>query len=323
MTDSRFSDGHVLEVDLTNEELSPYEVPKTWTRQDLGGRELGLRLLQEEQPSECFPFDENSVLVFAVGTSAETDGSDDARHWVGGVSPRTGDPGGSWIEGRFGKALTRSGYAGIVVRGRADALTTLVVEDGTARLAETTHLWGAKVDECKRVLTADGGVCACVGPAGENFAKIAEIVYDGDCPTEGDGLGAVMGAKRLKAIVVDGGGGVPVNDNQSSRGAGWSFPEATPETAAEMCRRCRQYGLDAARVEAAVAATIDSLEGYDWSNGNTLLELLERIAYMDGIGEVLGDGVESVHRHLGSDTTGAESGAIPSPRTDGGAERRD
>ncbi|MDR5672086.1 Aldehyde:ferredoxin oxidoreductase [Halalkaliarchaeum sp. AArc-CO] len=321
MTDSRFPDGHVLEVDLTNEELSPYEVPKTRAGQVLGGRELGLRLLQEEQPSECFPFDENSVLVFAVDTSAETNSSDDARHWVGGVSPRTGDPGGSWVEGRFGTSLTRAGYAGIVVRGRADALTTLVVEDGTARLAKTTHLWGAKVDECERVLTADGGVCACVGPAGENFVKIAEIVHDGDCPTEGDGLGAVMGAKRLKAIVVD--GGVPVSDNQSGHGTVWSFPEATPETAAEMRRRCRQYGLDAGRVEAAVTVTIDSLEAYDWSDGNTLLELLERIAYMDGIGEVLGDGVESVHRHLGSDTTGSESGAIPSPRTDGGAERRD
>ena len=122
-------------------------------------------------------------------------------------SPLTGGIGEARCEGLWGIKLKESGYDGIICYGVSEKPVALVVDNGRAKLVEASHLWGKTVGETTDVLEQKYGSDSCVlaiGPAGENRVRFASIVSDRCNQAARTGMGAVMGSKLLKAVVLKG-----------------------------------------------------------------------------------------------------------------------
>ncbi|MFC7156785.1 aldehyde ferredoxin oxidoreductase family protein [Halomarina halobia] len=193
----------ILRVDLTCGTVERERVPEEWRRRFLGGKGLGARYLYEELAPGTDPLGPANLLAFALGPlSGYLPG--ESRYAAVTKSPLTGTFLDSYGGGAFPDALAGalSDCLALLVVGRADERTTLVVEDGDARLRSAAALGGADVEATD---TAYDGAVACVGPAGESRVAYATVATDGGDHHAGrGGAGAVMGAKRLKAIVARG-----------------------------------------------------------------------------------------------------------------------
>ncbi|MFH1002966.1 MAG: aldehyde ferredoxin oxidoreductase C-terminal domain-containing protein, partial [Chloroflexota bacterium] len=154
-------------------------------------------------------FDAGNMLVFATGPLGGLPVISGSRWQVCGKSPATAPEQFSYgnFGGRWGSQLKFAGYDAIAVTGKAAGPVYLFLHDDTAELRDASHLWGQGAIETREKLKAELGAVSVVaiGPAGENMVTMANILADNDASGCG-GLGAVMGAKHLKAIVVKGAG---------------------------------------------------------------------------------------------------------------------
>ena len=206
--------GRIAVADLTHGEVTTRSIPNSWLECHLGGRGLGVRLLLDGQPGGVDPLGPENQLVFTTGPLTGLDVPGASRHWVGARSPLTGGLGESYSGGSFGHLLARSGVDGIVVSGQADEPVVLSVTDEELRLEPAGAVWGEPTDvAADRLADAPLRSCAAIGPAGEHEVHLASIINDGGHAAGGRGLGAVMGSKRLKAVVVGGERPPPVADS--------------------------------------------------------------------------------------------------------------
>jgi aldehyde:ferredoxin oxidoreductase len=193
----------VLRVDLSVGVATREAVPERWRRQYLGGKGLGARYLYEELPAGADPLGPENRLCFALGPlSGYLPG--ETRYAAVTKSPLTGGFLDSYAGGEFPLALAGAlpDCLAVIVHGTAEEPTTLVVEDGEAELVAAEN-WGADTVETAEAYP-DASV-ACIGPAGENEVAYATVASDaGDHHAGRGGVGAVMGAKRLKAVVAHG-----------------------------------------------------------------------------------------------------------------------
>ena len=198
--------GRYLEVDLTKGELREREIPAHWYELHLGGRGIAARLLLELVPPDVDPLGPENVLIFATGPFQGTGLAGAGRHVVAGKSPKTNSISDSYAGGFFGHELGRSGYDGIIIRGQAESPVYLLLYEGKAELREAGELWGKTTGEAEDLLQNrhPGARVAVIGPAGENRVLQACIIHDKTRAAGRPGFGAVMGAKRLKAVVVKG-----------------------------------------------------------------------------------------------------------------------
>ncbi|MFW6448571.1 MAG: aldehyde ferredoxin oxidoreductase family protein [Halobacteriota archaeon] len=193
----------VLRIDLDAHSVDAEAVPDGWTERFLGGKGLGARYLYELLDPGVDPLGPRNVLgLFRGPFSGYLPG--ETRFVAVTKSPLTGVFLDSYSGGTFADALVGAlaDHAGIIVAGRADEPVTVAIEDGTAAIDPAGHRWGLEVDELDETL--DGAV-AGIGPAGEHRVRYATIATDGGEHHAGrGGAGAVMGAKRLKAVVARG-----------------------------------------------------------------------------------------------------------------------
>ncbi len=181
----------------------------------LGGKGMAAKIYWDEVPPDVNAFDEENVLIFAVGPLAGLPALSGSRFEVCGKSPvPTPDQfcycnlGGTW-----GAYLKFAGYDAIVVSGKSEKPVYIMVHDDTAELRDASGLWGKGSIETREMLKSELGSSVrvvSIGPAGENMVSMATLLADNDASGSG-GLGAVMGSKKLKAIVVNSSrGGVKV-----------------------------------------------------------------------------------------------------------------
>ncbi|MFP4628624.1 MAG: aldehyde ferredoxin oxidoreductase N-terminal domain-containing protein, partial [Halobacteriales archaeon] len=193
----------VLRVDLDDRRVASEGVPDSWVTQFLGGKGLGARYLYELLDPGVDPLGPANVLgLFRGPFSGYLPG--ETRFVAVTKSPLTGVFLDSYSGGRFADALVGAlgDHVGILLEGRADGPVVLTVEDGSASLDPADALWGLEVDALDEAL--DGAV-AGIGPAGEHGVRFATIATDGGDHHAGrGGAGAVLGAKRLKAVVARG-----------------------------------------------------------------------------------------------------------------------
>ncbi len=206
--------GKYLDVNLTNGTIGDYSIPDAWRKLLIGGKGLAARLLLEELPDRVDPFGPENLLVFATGPFQGTGVVGGGRHAVLAVSPKTGAVADSYAGGHFGHELGRSGYDGIVVRGRAKEPVILTLLDGKAEFVPATDLWGRGTAETETALVEryPGSRVSSIGPAGELLVSQACIINDRSRSAGRPGLGAVMGSKLLKAVVVRGHIEKPLHD---------------------------------------------------------------------------------------------------------------
>jgi len=214
--------GKVLRVDLSTGEVGEQELGEATLRRFVGGSGLGARLIYDETDRRTDPLGPENRLVFAAGPLTGTMATTSSRHSVCCRSPLTGIWGEASAAGTWAAGLKAAGYDALVVTGIADQPVYLWVHDRRVEIRPAGHLWGLDTFETNTALPAEThpqGHVACIGPAGERLSLIAAIMNDGK---EGraagrTGVGAVMGSKLLKAVVVHGSHRVPVADEQALR----------------------------------------------------------------------------------------------------------
>jgi len=216
MSDRHGSWGRILRVDLTSRTWSVEEMDEDTFRRHPGGRALIAHYLLNELPKGTEPLAPDNLLIFAMGVLTGTPLSGASRHAVGAKSPLTGGFGEAEVGGYWGAELKRSGWDGIVVKGAASAPVYLYIKDDQVEIRDAAHLWGLEILDTEEKLRAEVGerlarVCE-IGPAGEKLVRIAGIVNDFKDIAGRTGLGAVMGSKKLKAIVVRGSKNLPLAD---------------------------------------------------------------------------------------------------------------
>jgi len=193
----------LLRVDLSAGTVESEPVPEPWLRRYVGGKGLGARYLYEELDPGADPLGPANALLFLLGPlSGLLPG--ESRYAAVTKSPLTGGFLDSYAGGQFPAVLAGAlpEHVGVLVTGTAEEPVRLVVRDDDATL-EAAETWGA--DTAETAAAFPDAAVACVGPAGENRVAYATIASDGGEHHAGrGGAGAVMGAKRLKAVVAHG-----------------------------------------------------------------------------------------------------------------------
>ncbi len=200
--------GKILQVDLSARETKDVKLGEEDLRNFVGGAGLAARLLYPLMKKDLDPLSPENPLFFMTGPFTGTAVPFTGRHTICAKSPLTGIWGESSSGGFFGVSLKSTGYDGVMIVGRSDKPVYLLVHDGAAEIKDASHLWGKGFYQTKDILTKEVGekrarICA-IGQGGENLIKYAAIMNDGGRAAGRCGLGAVMGVKKLKAIVVHG-----------------------------------------------------------------------------------------------------------------------
>ena len=208
--------GRILRVDLAARTTSVEEIDEATFRRCPGGRSLIARVLLAEVPAGTDALAPANRLVFAPGVLTGTPLSGASRHSVGAKSPLSGGFGEAEVGGFWGAELKRAGWDGIVVQGAAATPVYLWIKDDAVEIRDAAHLWGLEVVETEERLKAETGerlarVCE-IGPGGEQLVRLAGVVNDCKDIAGRTGMGAVMGSKKLKAIVVKGSRNLPLAD---------------------------------------------------------------------------------------------------------------
>jgi len=207
--------GKVLRVDLSRKKVEELTFNEEACRKFIGGSGLGAKILYDETKADTDPFSPENPLIFMAGPTANTQVPTSGRHAVVSRSPLTGVFGESDVGGTWGAKLKQAGLDGMVITGKAESPTYLWVQDGKVEFRDASRVWGKdtyEVDPILREETHKNATVAAIGPAGERLVLLSGIVHDGrDARIAGRcGLGAVMGSKKLKAIVVQGSAKTPV-----------------------------------------------------------------------------------------------------------------
>jgi len=193
--------GRLLRIDLTAGTARHEAIPRQWIEEYLGGRGLGVRLMREHYRLD--PFDPAMPLIFAVGPLCGTTAPTAARLAVVSRSPLTGTIYDCSAGGRFAWRLKAAGIDALVVTGQSPAPVVLTITPDSAEIIPAGNLWGSDIPDTVAALKNRGSVAA-IGPAGERGVLFANIMMGEGNSVGRGGLGAVMGAKNLKAITVMG-----------------------------------------------------------------------------------------------------------------------
>src|ERR1044071_3606998 len=206
----------ILKIDLSTGEIEEYQIPEKWERDFLGGASIAARMLYSSLTRELDPLSPEAPLLFISGPMTGTSGPTTGRFVICGKSPATGLWAESNIGGYWGPELRAAGYDGLWITGKAEEPIYLWLHGKNLEVRNAAHLWGRDTystqDKVKEEIDQKSSHVCVIGPAGENGVLFASIMCDHGRMAGRTGLGAVMGAKNLKAIAVHGEGQIPIHD---------------------------------------------------------------------------------------------------------------
>lgn len=219
-TSQPYTKADLLYVSLSDKEITRKPIPDDLYREYLGGRGLGVKLLYDNLSPGTDPLSPDNMLIFAVGPSTATAVPTAGRFVVITKSPATGTVFDSHAGGYFGAQLRRAGFAAVIITGASDTPVYLWINDDEVELRDASKVWGKNTDVATDELineTDEKAQVACIGPAGENMINLAAIITDKHRAAGRGGVGAVMGSKKLKAIVAKGTKSIEVHDKEHLR----------------------------------------------------------------------------------------------------------
>jgi aldehyde:ferredoxin oxidoreductase len=200
--------GRILHVDLTSGSMTFEDPEEAFLRTYIGGSAMGMYYILRQTPAGVDPYSPDNVMTMmdSVLTGAPVSGQ--SRMCVNARSPLVDGVGDSQVGGFFPAEMRFAGFLGIVIRGRAPQPCYLWLHDGQAEIRPAAHLWGKRTSEVEDLLKQELGdnriEVAQIGPAGELRVRLAAIINMGNRANGRTGMGAVMGSKNLKAVVVRG-----------------------------------------------------------------------------------------------------------------------
>lgn len=205
--------GTILRVNLENKTIVKEPLNRKAAEDFVGARGLGTKYFCDEVDPKVDALGPDNKLIFMTGPLTGTAACCSGRYEVVAKAPLTGTIGAANSGGHFGPELKYAGYDGIIFEGVSDTPVYLYINDDKVELRDASHLWGKTVFEATDELNKDCGASfrvACIGPTGENLCLYAGVMNDKHRAAGRGGLGAVMGSKKLKAVVVKGTGSIGV-----------------------------------------------------------------------------------------------------------------
>ncbi|MEE3254707.1 MAG: aldehyde ferredoxin oxidoreductase N-terminal domain-containing protein [Chloroflexota bacterium] len=200
--------GKILHVNLTDSSIFEERPPDAFYRKYLGGSAMGMYYILNDMSPGADPLGPDNILTLMLSVLTGAPISGQSRLTANAKSPLVDGIGDSQSGGFFPAELKFAGYDGIVVKGQSEKPVYLWIKDGEAELRNATHLWGKSTGDVNDILISELNdkkieVMQC-GPAGEKLSYLAAIINMANRANGRTGLGAVMGSKRLKAVVVRG-----------------------------------------------------------------------------------------------------------------------
>jgi aldehyde:ferredoxin oxidoreductase len=218
--------GKLLFVDLSTGVIRSEDPPDSVYRSFLGGYGLAAHYLHERIPPKADPLGPQNILALMPGLLTGSGAQFSGRFMAATRSPLTG----AWIDancgGDFGPALRGAGWDGLFISGQAAGPVYLYIDEQTVEVHDATRLWGLNIRQTEHDLQEKHGKdvrIASIGPAGEKLSLISGIANDDGRLAARGGVGAVMGSKRLKAVVVRGRRRPPLADAHAFKAASSSY----------------------------------------------------------------------------------------------------
>jgi len=195
----------ILRINLTTKTYGKEFIPDSVYESHLGGKGLGIYLLLKENPQGVDPLSPENRLIFAIGPATDSRIYGSCRHGVFSKSPLTGIFSESYSGGKLAEPMSRTGYDAFVLEGASETPVWIEISDQKVSFHEAKDLWGKDTflteDEVLRRTGQKGAGALVIGPAGENLVRYAVIENDYWRSLGRTGVGAVMGSKKVKAIV--------------------------------------------------------------------------------------------------------------------------
>ncbi len=210
--------GKILRINLTTGTVAEESLKKSDMKDYIGARGLGTKIFCDEVDPKVEPLSEGNKLIFMTGPLTGTAASSAGRYNVVCKGVLNGTIAASNSGGNFGPEMKYAGYDGFIIEGKAKKPVYIWINNDKVEIRDASELWGKDVPattDALREATDDEAKVACIGPAGENLVKFAAIMNDLNRAAGRSGVGAVMGFKNLKAIVVRGTKGMKVADNEA------------------------------------------------------------------------------------------------------------
>ncbi len=195
--------GKTITIDLSDGSITKTNSDKVILQSFIGGRGLGVKLCSDAIDPNTDPLCPENVLVLSTGPLTGTAAPMSGRHAMVSKSPLTGTIFDSSSGGFFGKELKFAGIDALILKGAAEKPVYITIENDDFDIHRAGKLWGENVRTCTEKLSSKGRV-ACIGRAGERLVPMAGVMNDYFHACGRGGLGAVMGSKNLKALVVKG-----------------------------------------------------------------------------------------------------------------------
>ena len=208
--------GKILRVNLTNRTVKVEPLDLKVAQKYLGSRGLGVKIMLDEVPAKVDPFSEENKIIIATGALTGAPVPTSGRYMVISKSPLTGTIAIANSGGYWGPKFKATGHDAIIFEGKADKPVYLYIEDDKIEIRDASHIWGKTVSEATEIIKEDheGANVLSIGPAGENLSLMASIMNDLDRAAGRGGIGAIMGSKNLKAVVVKGSKKVSLFDEE-------------------------------------------------------------------------------------------------------------
>ncbi len=212
----------ILRVDLSQRTAAPMSFNEAFLRKYVGGATLGIRIVFDEVPPGVSWDNPENRMFIGSGPLGGTRVGGSGGIAVVTKGPETNGMASSQANGFFGAFLRFSGFDGIILQGASPGWVYLYIHDGIAEFRDAAHLAGKNTFETDSIIKEEldkkerDSSVLCIGPAGENLVKIACISVDKGHIAAHNGVGAVMGSKKLKAIIVDRGKkALPIKDKEA------------------------------------------------------------------------------------------------------------
>ncbi len=207
--------GRLLRVDLTKSKTKVQEYDEDLAKRFVGGRGFAVKLLWDELKPGTDPLSPENMLIFATGPLTGFVLPSSGKMVVASKSPLTGGYGDGNLGTTASPNLRKAGLDAIVITGKASKPSYLLIDDDTHEIRDASDLWGLDSYKAEAKLKETHGATSgalLIGPSGENLTRIATVVSQEGRAGGRPGMGAVMGSKNLKAIVIHGTGEIPVHD---------------------------------------------------------------------------------------------------------------
>lgn len=210
--------GKMLFVNLSNGEIEVKELSQEIAKNFIGGAGLGAKILYDEMPPHTDPLGPDSMIGFVGGPLNNTSAFFGGRYTVVCKSPVYNGWNDSNSGGYFGPLMKKAGYDAIFVKGISEKPVYIFIDNGKVEIKDASKIWGLTVVAAENALKEEIGDnkihAALIGPGGERLSLIAAVMHDSHRAAGRGGSGAVMGSKKLKAVVVRGNHQTEVADKE-------------------------------------------------------------------------------------------------------------